>query len=202
VDAWDDGHSRKLGKQVVAMGSALWAPDHLLSSDDWYALDREPYLHYELSDGVLVMTPRPAPRHQYVVKRVADALEDQLPSALVPLIDVEVPIRRGPAATHRAPDVVVVPRAVLALDSPLVDPAEVLLAVEVVSPGSVSTDRILKVQEYASVGIPAYLIIDLMRHELIAHELKGSGTYAETAGAPASFTVAGHGVHMTWEQLD
>jgi len=139
---------------VVAMSSALWAPDHLLSSDDWNALDREPYLHYELSDGVLVMTPRPAPRHQYVVKRVADALEDQLPSALVPLIDVEVPIRRGPAATHRAPDVVVVPRAVLALDSPLVDPAEVLLAVEVVFPGSVSTDRILKVQEYASVGIP------------------------------------------------
>ena len=184
------------------MSSALWAPDHLLSSDEWNALDREPHLHYELSDGVLVMTPRPAPRHQYVVKRVADALEDQLPSALVPLIYVEVPIRRGPAATHRAPDVVVVPRAVLALDSPLVDPAEVLLAVEVVSPVSVSTDRILKVQEYASVGIPAYLIIDLMRHELIAHELKGSGTYAETAGAPASFTVAGHGVHLTWEQLD
>ena len=104
------------------MGSALWAPDHLLSSDDWYALDREPYLHYELSDGVLVMTPRPAPRHQYVVKRVADALEDQLPSALVPLIDVEVPIRRGPAATHRAPDVVVVsqgrPRTRLTLGGP------------------------------------------------------------------------------------
>ena len=39
------------------MSSALWAPDHLLSSDDWNALDREPYLHYELSDGVLVMTP-------------------------------------------------------------------------------------------------------------------------------------------------
>jgi Uma2 family endonuclease len=111
------------------------------------------------------MTPRPAPRHQYVVKRVADTLEGQLPGALVPLIDVEVPIRRGPAATHRAPDVVVVPRAVLDLESPLVDPAEVLLAVEVVSLGNVSTvstERILKVQEYASVGIPAYLIIDLM----------------------------------------
>ena len=184
------------------MGSALWAPDHLLSSDDWYALDREPYLHYELSDGVLVMTPRPAPRHQYVVKRVADALEDQLPSALVPLIDVEVPIRRGPAATHRAPDVVVVPRAVLALDSPLVDPAEVLLAVEVVSPGSISTDRILKVQEYASVGIPAYLIIDLMRHELPAHELTDSGNCAATVGAPATFTVAGHPVQLTWQQRD
>ena len=185
------------------MSSALWAPDHLLSSDDWNALDREPYLHYELSDGVLVMTPRPAPRHQYVVKRVADALEDQLPSALVPLIDVEVPIRRGPAATHRAPDVVVVPRAVLGTGIvTLVDPAEVLLAVEVVSPGSVSTDRILKVQEYASVGIPAYLIIDLTRHELLAHELTGSGTYAATAGAPATFTVAGHTVQLTWQQLD
>ncbi len=184
------------------MSSALWAPDHLLSSDDWNALDREPYLHYELSDGVLVMTPRPAPRHQYVIKRVADALEDQLPSALVPLIGVEVPIWRGPAATHRAPDVVVVPRAVLARDSPLVDPAEVLLAVEVVSPGSVSTDRILKVQEYASVRIPAYLIIDLTRHELLSHELTGSGTYAATSGAPATFTVAGHMVQLTWQQLD
>jgi len=184
------------------MSSALWAPDHLLSSDDWNALDREPYLHYELSDGVLVMTPRPAPRHQYVVKRVADALEDQLPSELVPLIDVEVPIRRGPAATHRAPDVVVVPRAVLALESPLVDPADVLLAVEVVSPGSVSTDRILKVQEYASVGIPGYLIIDLISHELLAHELPEPGSYAATAGAPAAFTVAGHTVQLGWPQLD
>ena len=184
------------------MSSALWAPDHLLSSDDWNALDREPYLHYELSDGVLVMTPRPAPRHQYVVKRVADALEDQLPSALVPLIDVEVPIRRGPAATHRAPDVVVVPRAVLERESSSVDPAEVLLAVEVVSPGSVSTDRILKVQEYASVGIPAYLIIDMARHELIAHELTGSGTYAATTGAPAAVTVGGHAVQLDWNQLD
>lgn len=184
------------------MSSALWAPDHLLSSDEWNALDREPYLHYELCDGVLVMTPRPAPRHQYVVKRVADALEDQLPIALVPLIDVEVPIRRGAAATHRAPDVVVVPRAVLDLESPLVDPAEVLLAVEVVSPGSVSIDRILKVQEYASVGIPAYLIIDVSRHELIAHALTGGGTYAATAGAPATFTVAGHRVQLDWNHLD
>ena len=184
------------------MSSALWAPDHLLSSDDWNALDREPYLHYELSDGVLVMTPRPAPRHQYVVKRVADALEDQLPSALVPLIDVEVPIRRGPAATHRAPDVVVVPRSVLERESSRVDSAEVLLAVEVVSPGSVSTDLILKVHEYASVGIPVYLIIDLMRHELLTHELTGAGTYAATAGAPATFTVAGHTLQLTWQQLD
>jgi hypothetical protein len=42
------------------MSSAGWAPDRLLS-DDWEVLDREPYLHYELSDGVLVMTPRPTP---------------------------------------------------------------------------------------------------------------------------------------------
>ena len=89
-----------------------------------------------------------------MTKRVADALEDQLPSGLVPLIDVEVPICRRPAATHRAPDVMVVRRPVLDVESPRVDPAEVLLAVEVVSPGSVSTERILKVRDYAAVGIP------------------------------------------------
>jgi Uma2 family endonuclease len=83
----------------------------------------------------------------------------------------------------------------------LVDPAEVLLAVEVVSPGSVSTDRILTVKEYASVGIPAYLIIDGSRHELIAHALTGGGTYAATAGAPATFTVAGHRVQLDWNHL-
>ena len=88
------------------------------------------------------------------------------------------------------------------MDPPLVDPVEVLLAVEVVSPGSMSTDQILKVQEYASVGIPAYLIIDLMRHELLAHEMTDAGSYAATVGAPATFTVAGHSVQLGWQQPD
>ncbi|MEV6986543.1 Uma2 family endonuclease [Sphaerisporangium sp. NPDC051017] len=67
----------------------------------------------------------------------------------------------------RKPDVFVIPRevarAAIIDESPKVIPGrEVLLAVEVVSPGSSSerNDRVRKVGEYATVGIPQYWIVD------------------------------------------
>ncbi|WP_153536568.1 Uma2 family endonuclease [Actinomadura macrotermitis] len=67
----------------------------------------------------------------------------------------------------RKPDVLVIPRevarAVIIDESPKVIPGgEVLLAAEVVSPGSSSerTDRLRKVGEYATLGIPQYWIVE------------------------------------------
>jgi Uma2 family endonuclease len=67
----------------------------------------------------------------------------------------------------RKPDVFVVPRetaqAAIIDESPkLIPGADLLMVAEVISPGSGSerTDRLRKVREYASLGIPQYWIIE------------------------------------------
>lgn len=69
-------------------------------------------------------------------------------------------------------------------------------------PGSRTLDRVLKVHEYQSAGIPAYLVVDLERHELIGFTLDDDGTYRSRVGDPASLTVAGTAVQIAWTDLD
>ena len=52
-------------------------------------------------------------------------------------------------------------RRVPGLTPPHGDLSGVVLVVEVVSPGSVRTDRVAKRREYAAAGIPNYLIVDV-----------------------------------------
>jgi len=68
-------------------------------------------------------------------------------------------IEGGPTPTVRSPDVVVV-RTATADERTRQDPADVLVAVEVQSPGSRRTDRVAKLAEYAEVGIAHYLLVE------------------------------------------
>ena len=66
--------------------------------------------------------------------------------------------------TVRQPDVVVVTSdetARLEREGGLVRASGAVLAVEIVSPGSRRTDRIIKRAEYADAGIPHYWIVEL-----------------------------------------
>jgi len=65
---------------------------------------------------------------------------------------------------------------VIAANSPLLSPAEVLLAVEVVSPGSVTTDRITKPAQYAAAGIANFWRVETEPDELV---LPSSGARIE-----------------------
>ena len=76
------------------------------------------------------------------------------------------------------------------------------MVVEVVSPGSVNIDRVLKVHEYRSAGIPAYLVVDLDSRELIGFQLDASGAYVSTVADPVRLTVAGVEVRVGWADLD
>jgi Uma2 family endonuclease len=73
---------------------------------------------------------------------------------------VEVLVEAGHPATVRVPDVVVV-TAGRVDGPPRLGAEEVLLAVEIVSPGTGRTDRITKLTEYADAGIPGYWVVDL-----------------------------------------
>jgi Uma2 family endonuclease len=73
---------------------------------------------------------------------------------------------------YREPDLVVVRKE--ALGVLLARPRDVLLAVEVMSPSSVTDDRLTKPAQYARAGIPHYWRLE--RHDepvLLAYELAG-----------------------------
>ena len=119
---------------------------------------------YELIDGELIVTPAPGVIHQIAVAelwRVIDAYVDaeRLGVAMISPSDVE--LRPG---TITQPDVFVVPRAVLPIGDATMtwpDVTSLLLAVEIISPSSVRTDRIKKRDYYLDAGVAEYWVVDL-----------------------------------------
>ncbi len=134
-------------------------PDHLLSLDEWEALDEELVKSAELVEGVLVVSPSPSPVHQRLMWRLCAALESQVAPDHVLVADVDVLIDAGPPPTVRKPDVVVVRAEAFRRGGRLV-PGDLLAALEILSPGSRRTDRVAKLAEYAEGGIPHYGIVD------------------------------------------
>jgi Uma2 family endonuclease len=180
------------------MSSAAW-PDHLLSLAEWDALPEDNTRCYELVEGILLVSPRPVSDHQWAVSRLGYQLHSQLPADLGELPDVEVVLFSGFPATVRVPDLVVIPTAVAKSNPARYQAEDVLLAVEVISPGSRRTDRVFKLNEYAEAGIENYWIVDLERPvTLTAFELAGreyklvaetSGTLSVTSPAPLKVDV-------------
>jgi Uma2 family endonuclease len=58
---------------------ALPIPRELMTLAEWDALPEDNSAHYELQEGVLVVSPKPARRHQLAVTRLASQMERQLP---------------------------------------------------------------------------------------------------------------------------
>ncbi|CAM3659123.1 Uma2 family endonuclease [Kibdelosporangium persicum] len=142
------------------MSTVMW-PDHLLSLAEWDALPEDNTRRYELSEGVLQVSPRPVSNHQWAITELARQLNTQLPTDLMAFPEMELVLSDSFPATVRVPDLMVVPRSVAKTNPPRYTADNVLLAVEVVSPGSRKLDRILKLKEYSQAGIPAYWIVDL-----------------------------------------
>jgi len=141
--------------------TAIPRPDHLLTLEEWDALPPDTFRRCELVEGVLIMVPAPAPLHQRVMVRLAADLDGQLPDDLTALADVDVLLDARHPVTVRAPDVVVTSSKLVQENPFRLDAADVLLAVEIVSPGTGRTDRVTKLTEYADAGIPSYWIIEL-----------------------------------------
>jgi Uma2 family endonuclease len=145
---------------------------------------------FELEDGWLIEVAASS-RHNWVLRTLARIIERAAADAASPVVvcdggewEISTP------AGVRKPDVFVVPRetarAVIIEESPrLIPGAELLMVAEVISPGSGSerTDRLRKVGEYASLGIPQYWIVE-HAPRLCVHVLTLTGaTY--TAAPPA-----------------
>lgn len=134
----------------------------------------------ELIDGVLLVTPTPAPSHQTIAGMLMAWLARHCPAEFAVTQAVEVRISRRRSFI---PDVQVVTKEAAARNLPRFAPAEVLLAIEIVSPSSVSMDRILKPALYAQAGIPCYWSVEI-EPEFVVHtyELKPQSTVYTITG--------------------
>jgi Uma2 family endonuclease len=149
-----------MGTLTVSREETTMSPVHsqndepigqVLTSDEYDALPENP--RRELVDGVISMMATPTPQHQRVARRLTNTLEGLAPPEVC--VTGEVEIRLGDKL-RRNPDVMVVRAEGFDEKSPRVQPEQVVLAVEVVSPGSEARDRIDKPREYAGAGIEHY----------------------------------------------
>lgn len=125
-----------------------------VSLDEWAAMPRN---RAEVSGGVLVGAPFLDTRHQLAVTRLAYRLDEHLPD-LAALAGVELLLAEEPL-TIRVPDVLVA--SLTELNVRRASPTDVRMVIEVLSEGTVRTDRVTKFSEYAEVGIEHYWIVDL-----------------------------------------
>jgi Uma2 family endonuclease len=144
-------------------------PGRLLTVDAYAAMGEDDRYRSELQEGNLVMSPSPAPDHMIVMGRLFVQLDEKLPTGLLAIPDVDVDLElapRGDPGFVRRPDLVVVRQSAVdrvRRDGGLLRAGEVLVVVEIVSPGSYRTDHVIKRGEYADAGISHYWIVDLDR---------------------------------------
>lgn len=115
------------------MAMPLRHPGSLMTLDEWIALPEDNTSRYELQEGVLLASPRPARRHQLAAQRLSQQFDGQLPANWESVLDLEVIARAERPPIVRVPDVVVT--RVGGPDDRLAA-SDVLLAVEIIFPGS------------------------------------------------------------------
>ena len=142
------------------MSDIAHVPPGLLTLEQWDALELDPTRRWELSEGTLTISPRPQLWHQRISKRLTRLLDDHLPDGLEALPEIEVITRAAFPPSVRDPDIVVVPDRVFEHRPARVAATDVVLVVEIVSPGSRGTDHVMKLHEYAAAGIAHYWIVD------------------------------------------
>jgi Uma2 family endonuclease len=147
------------------------------TEETFLALPEDPR-RIELLDGALLVSPSPTVRHQRLSLLVALALEGAHPTGTLVLQAVDVRVGRDRILV---PDIVVVrwPRPGLKV----VDADDVLLAVEIVSPGSVAADRAIKPPLYAQAGVPLYVRVEQAGPVAHLFELDGD-RYRLTSSGP------------------
>jgi Uma2 family endonuclease len=149
----------------------------LLTIDD---LDAIPYdgKRYELIDGVLHVSPTPTHLHQALSGYLFSWLADNAPDDMTASQAIDMRVSHFKSFI---PDVLVGKTAALK-SGRAVHPADVLLAVEIVSPGSRSMDRVRKPRLYAQAGIGCFWRIE-QEPELTVHTYVldlSTGTYLPT----------------------
>ncbi|MET9256795.1 Uma2 family endonuclease [Streptomyces sp. NPDC003717] len=124
-----------------------------ISAEQYDSWSEEQCAGIEIVDGMAVVRPNAAKRPKRLARILANALDAAAGPDWNADTDFDVRLQDVPL-TNRRPDVIVYRAETIDLTP--TRPEHVLLVVEVVSPGSETTDRIVKVDQYAKAGIPFY----------------------------------------------
>lgn len=164
---------------MTAELSALEPPAGGWTTDD---LDELPEDHrrYELIDGALIVSPSPTNVHQTIAARLLAALEESCPAEYDVTQAVEI---RASKTRSFIPDVLVTTAEAAARRPSRFTPHEVVLVVEVVSPTSVTMDRITRAGLYAQAGIPFYWRVETLQGIVVhTHRLGPDAVVYQPAG--------------------
>jgi Uma2 family endonuclease len=171
------------------------APPHLLTVAEYLDIGEIELGYSELVEGRLLMSPSPAFDHHNAALELAVALRARLPKDLRVVTDLDVDLQLAPPeapGTVRRPDLLIATdkaRLRVRQEGGVLRASEVLLVVEVVSPGSARTDHIQKRSEYADAGIPHYWIVDISEPvSLLACHQAGEFGYADGGTVTGRFT--------------
>jgi Uma2 family endonuclease len=159
------------------VGGLMWSPNPVKQQFARYTVedvldlpDDSPRV--ELTDGVLTVVPSPSVGHQRINVRLVSWLERHIPAGFEPLMALGVLIDID---TTREPDALIV-HGPADIDHHFCKAEQVVVAVEIVSPGTRRRDRFEKPALYASVGIPHYWRIEQNPVHVFAYDLVG-GSY-------------------------
>ncbi|MGY0058234.1 Uma2 family endonuclease [Streptomyces sp. LZ34] len=128
-----------------------------ITPDQYDSWSEEQCAGVEIVDGIVVVGPSASKRHNRLARILANALDAAARPDWNADTDFDVRLQDVPL-TNRRPDVVVYRAETI--DITPTRPEHVLLVAEVVSPGSETTDRIVKVDQYAKAGIAFYWRIE------------------------------------------
>ena len=117
----------------------------------------------ELLDGVLLVNPLAASRHQLVAMRLYSRLAVYLQTHATGVALAPGRVQRADD-TALEPDILVLPGPEAVAVRDWADQPTPLLVVEIVSPSSRSFDHVLKRDAYMRLGVPEYWIVDPRDH--------------------------------------
>lgn len=133
---------------------------------------------YELLEGSLLVSPPPDTFHGRATTRLDRILDRAAPDdCLVSAAGFGIDMRDG--STYYVPDVIVFRSRALARRAKAIQPTDVLLVVEVLSPSNAGRDLVMKRYDYAAARIPQYWIVDQEGQAITVLELDASGQHYE-----------------------
>jgi Uma2 family endonuclease len=136
---------------------------------------------YEIRDGRLLVSPPPAVPHNTAASLLTEHLIRAAPEHLM-ASTAPFGINLDRRRTYYIPDIIVVDRGVRKTRHLAVEPSDVLLVVEVLSPGNRGHDLVAKRHDYGTAGIPQYWILDQDKETLTVLRLDETGKqYVEAA---------------------
>lgn len=159
-------HRRKLAPQYAAVR---------ISADEYLALPDDGF-RYELIDGVMVMSPSPAPKHQRILAVLIAQLEVYLERNPLGAVFPETDVRFSPELVYR-PELVYLTNVNLPMgDAPITSVPDMVC--EIISPDSRRQDTETKRGDYERFGVQEYWLIDPERKSLTFLRLE-AGRYLD-----------------------